>query len=200
MLSTRRMLTGALVGGLLASTPLIAQDRAVTLAARTGGFQALTDLNDAGTADFKKVGYNVGAGVAVQLTRFLSVRGDFTFAENELRSGDAFEGDKLRRYFYDAALQLQYRNASGLTPYAFGGVGGVTLDQTGVSAATKTKFASTFGVGVNYELPQTGLGLFIEGKGWVYNLSKLDGALATYDKSQVELGWSGGLSYRIPIS
>ena len=199
MLSTRRML-GVAVAGLLAASPLAAQDRAVTLFARTGGFQGLTDLNDAGTADFKKVGYNVGAGVGVQLTRFLTVRGDFTFAENELRRNDAFEGDKLRRYFYVAALQLQYRNASGLTPYAFGGVGGVTLDQASSSAKTKTKFASTFGLGVNYELPQTGIGLFIEGKGWVYNLSKLNGALATYDKSQVELGWSGGLSYRIPIS
>ncbi|MGQ0640509.1 MAG: outer membrane beta-barrel protein [Gemmatimonadaceae bacterium] len=199
MLYTRRML-GVAFAALLLASPLAAQDRAVTLFARSGGFQGLTDLNAAGTADFKKVGYNVGAGVGLQLTRFLSVRGDFTFAENELRSNDAFAGDKLRRYFYDAALQLQYRNASGLTPYAFGGVGGVTLDQAGSSAQTKTKFASTFGLGVNYELPQTGIGLFIEGKGWVYNLSKLNGALATYDKSQVELGWSGGLSYRIPIS
>jgi opacity protein-like surface antigen len=194
------MLAGALVGGLLATAPLAAQDRAVTLSARTGGFQGLTDLNDAGTADFKKVGYNVGAGVGVELTRFLSVRGDFTFAENELRSNDAFAGDKLRRYFYDAAVQLQYRNATGLTPYAFGGVGGVTLDPTTANSDSKTKFATTFGVGANYELPNTGLGLFIEGKGWVYNLSKLNGGLGAYDKSQVELGWSGGLSYRIPIS
>lgn len=199
MLSTRRILAAVAVG-LLSSTPLIAQERAVTFSARTGGFQALTELNDAGTADFKKVGYNVGGGVGLQLNRYLTVRGDFTFAENELRSDDVFRGDKLRRYFYDAALQLQYRSSAGLTPYAFAGAGGVTLDQTGSSAKNKTKFASTFGLGVNYELPQTGIGLFIEGKGWVYNLSKVDGALSAYDKSQVELGWTGGLSYRIPIS
>ncbi|MGH7713375.1 MAG: outer membrane beta-barrel protein, partial [Gemmatimonadaceae bacterium] len=176
MLSTRRIL-GAFVVTVLSASALAAQDRSVTLFARSGGFQALTELNDAGTADFKKVGYNVGAGVGVQLTRFVTVRGDFTFAENELRSNDAFDNDKLRRYFYDAAVQLQYPNASGLTPYAFGGIGGVTLDQVGNSADSKTKFASTFGLGVNYELPQTGIGLFIEGKGWVYNLSKVPGAL-----------------------
>jgi opacity protein-like surface antigen len=200
MLFTNKIFGGLLVAGLIATQPLAAQDRSVTLFARSGGFQALTDLNDAGTADFKKVGFNVGAGVGVQLTRFLAVRGDFTFAENELSSDDAFSGDKLRRYFYDASLQLQYPNGTGLTPYAFGGLGAVTLDQVDANAKTNTKFASTFGLGVNYELPRTGIGLFIEAKGWVYNLDKVNGALATYDKSQVELGWSGGLSYRIPIS
>jgi Outer membrane protein beta-barrel domain len=200
MLFTRKMFGGVLVAGLIATQPLAAQDRSVTVFARSGGFQAVTDLNDAGTADFKKVGYNVGGGVGVQLTRFLTVRGDFTFAENELSSDDAFSGDKLRRYFYDASVQLQYPSALGLTPYAFGGVGGVTLDQVDSNAKTNTKFATTFGIGVNYELPQTGIGLFIEGKGWVYNLNNLNGALSSYDKSQVELGWSGGLSYRIPIS
>lgn len=199
MLSIQRMF-GALSLGMLLTAPLGAQERAITLFARSGGFQALTELNDAGTADFKKVGFNVGAGVGVQLQRFVTIRGDFTVAENELRSSDAFQGEKLRRYFYDAALQLQYPSATGLTPYAFAGVGGVTLDQVGTNAESKTKFASTFGLGVNYELPGTGVGLFIEGKGWVYNLSKLNGMLSSYDKSQVEMGWSGGLSYRIPIS
>lgn len=199
MLSTSRILT-AFALGLLSATPLAAQERALTVSARSGGFQALTDLNDAGTADFRKVGYNVGAGVGLQLNPYLVVRGDFTFAENELRSADAFEGDKLRRYFYDAAVQLQYRSAAGLTPYAFVGAGGVTLDQTAAGAKNKTKLASTFGLGLNYELPQTGIGLFLEAKGWVYNLSKANGMLSAYDKSQVELGWTGGLSYRIPLS
>ena len=199
MLSIRGLLA-ALAVGLLLTKPLRAQERAVTFSVRTGGFQALTELNNAGTADFKKVGFNVGGGVGVQLTQYLAVRGDFTFAENELRSNDVFRGDELRRYFYDAALQLQYRSTAGLTPYAFAGVGGVTLDQTGSSAENKTKFASTFGLGLNYELPETGIGFFIEGKGWVYTLNKVGGALSAYDKSQVELGWTGGLSYRIPIS
>ena len=199
MMFTGKVL-GALGVALLSTTPLVAQERAITLSARSGGFQALTELNDAGTADFKKVGYNVGAGVGVQLTRLLALRGDFTFAENELQSDDAFRGEKLRRYFYDAAVQVQYPTNAGLMPYAFAGAGGVTLDQIDNTASTKTKFAGTFGLGVNYTLPQSGFGVFIEGKGWVYNLKKLSGALSTYDKSQVELGWNAGLSYRIPIS
>lgn len=195
----RQTLLMALAAGLTLTAPLAAQDRAITLSARSGGFQALTDLNDAGTADFKKVGFNVGAGVGVQVQRFVTLRGDFTFAENELRSSDVNAGDKLRRYFYDAAVQLQYPSASGLTPYAFAGAGGVTFDQPG-NVKNKSKFAGTFGLGVGYELPQTGIGFFLEGKGWVYDLSKLNGSLAGYDKSQMELGWSAGLSYRIAIS
>ncbi|HEV8365711.1 MAG TPA: outer membrane beta-barrel protein [Gemmatimonadaceae bacterium] len=195
----RQTLLVALAAGMTFAAPLAAQDRAITLFARSGGFQALTELNDAGTADFKKVGFNVGGGVGVQVQRYITLRGDFTFAENELRSSDAFAGDKLRRYFYDAAVQLQYPSATGLTPYAFAGGGAVTFDQPG-NVKNKSKVAGTFGLGVGYELPQTGIGLFIEGKGWVYDLSKLNGALAGYDKSQLELGWSAGLSYRIPIS
>src|SRR5690606_37597191 len=54
-----------------------AQERGVTFAVRGGGFNSLTDLNDAGTADFKKTGYSLGATAGIDLHRYVALRGDF---------------------------------------------------------------------------------------------------------------------------
>jgi opacity protein-like surface antigen len=180
------------------SSPASAQDHAVNLFLRSGGYNALTDLNDAGTADFKKVGFNLGGGVSVDLNRYVGVRGDFTFARNEMRTG-VDTGNKLNRYFYDAAVQVQYPTAVGLTPYAFAGAGGVTLDPAATTGDTKTKGTGTVGLGVNYALPGTGLGVFVEGRGWFFGTKDLPGMLASYDKTQFELAWSGGFSYKLPF-
>jgi opacity protein-like surface antigen len=181
------------------SSPVSAQDRAVNLFVRSGGYDAITDLNDAGTADFKKVGFNVGGGVSVDLNRYVAVRGDFNFARNELRTNGVDTGDKLNRYFYDAAVQLQYPTTSGLTPYVFAGAGGVTLDPASTTGDNETKATGTVGLGVNYALAGTGLGVFVEGRGWAFGTKDLTGMLADYDKTQFELAWSGGFSYALPF-
>jgi hypothetical protein len=198
MLVTRSIL-GALGVAAVLATPVAAQDRAVSVFARSGGYNALTDLDDAGTADFGKVGYNVGGGLAVQLHRFVAVRGDFTYAQNELRSSGADTGNKLNRFFYDAAVQLQYPTDVGVTPYVFAGGGAVTFHEVGTSGQDKTKGAGTFGLGLNYTIPRTSLGVFAEGKGWLYDASNLNGSLSQFDKTQVEVAWTGGLSYRFPF-
>src|SRR5690606_23273184 len=95
---------GALVLGLAVAQPALAQERAVNFSVRGGGFNGLTSLNEGGTADFKRLGYNVGGSVGVDLSRYLGVRGDFTFARNELEQNDARTGSELARYFYDAAV------------------------------------------------------------------------------------------------
>src|SRR5437867_13212827 len=100
MSSTRRLI-GALVLMLGLAAPVVAQDRAVVFFARGGGYNGLSDLTDAGTLDFKKVGFNVGGGVGVQVHRNVSVRGDLTFARNELRNNQVATGTKLNRFFYD---------------------------------------------------------------------------------------------------
>src|SRR5215211_4131134 len=99
---------GAVVLGLVVVAPASAQDRAVGLALRGGGFNSLTSLNEPGTADFKQAGYNIGGTVGVDVHRYIGVRGDFTFARNELQQNDIATGSDLNRFFYDAALQLQY--------------------------------------------------------------------------------------------
>lgn len=197
MLSTRSALVAAALT-LLIVGPAAAQDRAVTFFARGGGYNALTDLNDAGDADLKKVGYTVGGGVAVQLHRYVSVRGDLSFGRNELQVDGAETGDELSRLAYTAALQLQYPTASGVEPYAFAGAGGITLHEVGTDENT-TKPAGTFGVGIAYAIPRTPLALFVEGQGWVYKLDELNGPLADYDRTQFDGGWSGGISYRLPF-
>lgn len=198
-MSSTRTILGALVVALAAAAPAAAQDRAVVFFARGGGYNGLSDLNDAGTSDFKKVGFNVGGGVGVQVHPNVSLRGDFTFARNELRNNEIATGTKLNRFFYDAAVQLQYPTASGLEPYLFAGGGGVTLDPVGGSGGNKTKAAGTFGLGFNYLIPNTQFGLFAEGKSWVYKIDGMNGALAGIDKTQFDVAWNGGVSYKLPF-
>jgi outer membrane protein with beta-barrel domain len=169
------------------------------LFARGGGYNGLSNLDDAGTSDFKKVGFNVGGGVGVQVHRYVSVRGELTFARNELRDNQLATGTKLNRFFYDAALQLQYPTASGLEPYLFAGGGAVTLHEVGTSGQNKTKAAGTFGLGFNYRIPNSQFGLFAEGKSWLYKLDGMQGALAGVDKTQYDIAWSGGVSYKLPF-
>ncbi|MFL5402295.1 MAG: outer membrane beta-barrel protein [Gemmatimonadales bacterium] len=194
-----RKIGGALVLALALAAPAVAQDHAVVFFARGGGYNGLSDLNDAGTSDFKKVGYNVGAGVGVQVHRNVSVRGDFTFARNELRDNQVTTGTRLNRFFYDAALQLQYPTSSGLEPYLFAGGGAVTLHEVGTSGQNKTKAAGTFGLGFNYRIPNTAFGVFAEGKSWIYKLDGMSGTLAGVDKTQYDVAWNGGFSYSLPF-
>jgi hypothetical protein len=198
MLRRTRVL-GAVVFGLVLVAPVNAQERAVGLTLRGGGFNSLTSLNEPGTADFKQAGYNVGGTLGVDLHRYIGVRGDFTFARNELQQNDIETGSELNRFFYDAALQLQYPTASGWKPYVFVGAGAVTLHPVGTSDGDKTKPAGTAGLGVNYAIPGSNLGILIEGKGWLYELSELNGNLASFDRTQFDVTWSAGLSYRIPF-
>jgi hypothetical protein len=83
--------------------------------------------------------------------------------------------------------------------HLFAGGGAVTVHEVGTSGQDRTRGTGTFGLGLNFTVPQTGLGLFVEGKGWLYEVSNLNGFRTPYDKVQVELGWSGGLSYRFPF-
>lgn len=179
--------------------PAAAQDHALWFMGKSGGFNAITNLNGAGTADFNKVGYNVGGAVAVQVNPYVTLRGNFSFARNQMQTNGLDTGNRLNRLFYDAAIQLQYPTAVGVEPYVFAGGGAVTLHEVGTSGLDKTKGTGTFGLGVNYAIPRTGLGLFVEGQGWVYRDSGLDGFLSSYDKTQVEMGWSGGVSYHLPF-
>jgi opacity protein-like surface antigen len=198
MFSSRRLL-GTLAFALALATPAAAQDRAVVFFARGGGYNGLSDLTDAGNADFKKVGFDVGGGVGVQVHRNVTLRGDLNFARNELRNDQVATGTKLNRLFYDAAVQLQYPTASGLEPYLFAGGGAVTLHEVGTSGQNKTKAAGTFGLGFNYRIPNTQFGVFAEGKSWLYKLDGMSGTLAGIDKTQYDVAWTGGVSYKLPF-
>jgi opacity protein-like surface antigen len=198
-MSWQKRVLGALVIGLALVQPTSAQEKAVGLSIRGGGFNGLSNLNDAGTADFKKTGYNVGGAVSVDLHKYVGLRGDVTFARNELQLNDVATGSELNRFFYDAAIQLQYPSASGFQPYVFVGAGAVTLHPVGTTDSDKTKAAGTTGLGVNYTIPGSNLGFVVEGKGWLYEISELTGNLSSIDKTQFDVTWSAGLSYRLPF-
>jgi hypothetical protein len=92
--------------------------------------------------------------------------------------------------FYDASLQFQYP-INNFTPYLFVGAGAVNLHPVGSTDGDKTKFAGTAGLGVSYTIPGTQLGIGVEGKSWLYNLSGLGGELSSFDKLQYDATWNG---------
>lgn len=193
-----RFLGGSALAILLA-TPVAAQQRsghAVILSGRGGGYNALTNFNSSGTAD-TKTGYNVGGGVGVQVHKYVVLRGDFTYARDEFRNNGVDTGIHLNRYFYGGEVQLQYPFDGGFTPYLLAGGGAATIDQE--DGPSKTKGQGTFGVGFSYTIPRSNWALFAEGLGYLYEVKGFRGILAGFDKTQFDVAWTGGVSYRFPF-
>lgn len=161
--------------------------------ANGGGNSSLTDLNDAGTASLK-TGWTAGGGVGVQLNRYVAVRGTFDFAKADGESATPIAGQSLNRYFYGGDVQLRYPTASGLAPYVVLGAGAVTIDNPDNAAFDRfTKFAGKGGVGLEYTLPRSNFGLFAQANSYIYQFDRNG-----FDKTQADLLWTGGLSYRLP--
>jgi opacity protein-like surface antigen len=161
------------------------------LFANGGGNSSLTDLNDAGTASLE-TGWTGGGGVGVQLNRFLAVRGTFDYARSDGQGATAISGQALDRYFYGGDVQLRYPTASGLAPYVLLGAGAVTIDNPDNVAFDRfTKFAGKGGLGVEYALPRSNFGLFVQASSYVYDFDQNG-----FDKTQVDVLWTAGLNYR----
>ena len=195
---SRTTLLGGVVAALLLAAPVAAQSRGVVLFARGGGFSPLANLNSAGTADIK-TGFNAGGGLAVDLHKYVALRGDFSFGRGELRLAGTGTGVHLNKFFYGGALQLQYPTSGGVTPYLFGGGGAVTIHEENTSGQNKTRGAGTFGAGIRYTLPHSGFGVFAEGAGWVYKHRDVAGSTSGFDKTQVDALYSAGISYRLGL-
>jgi opacity protein-like surface antigen len=193
------MMLGALVLGLAVVQPAAAQDRALNLSVWGGGLNGLASLDGPGTADFKRTGYNVSGRVGVDLNRYLGFQGSLTHARNELEVDDVRTGADMARTFYDASVRVRYPTQFGLQPYALIGAGAVTLHPVGTNDADATKPAGTVGLGLEYGIPGTSFGFLLEGRGWLYELSDVGGSFADYDKTQFDMTWSAGLSYRFPF-
>ncbi len=182
----------------LATSPALAQERAVVVSARGGGFSALSDLNDAGSADFK-TGFNVGGGVGVQVNKYLVLESDLTWGQHEFRSNGFDSGTKVNQFFYGADVKLQYPTARGFTPYVLAGGGAVTFHQRGTSGVDKSKAFGRFGAGLSYQIPRSNWALYAQGDGFVYTVSDFSNGtvLTGFDKTQVDIVYSGGVSYRL---
>ena len=166
-----------------------------------GGYSPLAHLDDSDLVDFK-TGFNLGGGAAYQINRYVAVRGNFTWARTEGRDRTStlisgIEGFKFNRFLYDGDIQLRYPFHVGVAPYVFAGGGGITTRRpesftaASFSERSFTKGAGKFGLGVNYQIPSSHVGVYAEGATWVYKWDR-DG----FDKTQYDTAWSGGISYR----
>jgi hypothetical protein len=167
-----------------------------------GGWNNLTDLDNAGTARFK-TGYNVGGGLGVQFTDWAALRGVYSFSRTEGRNAALapINGQRFDRHYYGADLQFRAPMTSGFSPYLFVGGGAVTINPsadvlfspTGArfNGDTFTKGAGRFGVGFEYQVPNSGFGLFAQGDGWIYKWDRYG-----FNRTQVDTNWGAGLSYR----
>lgn len=198
MSAKRWVVVGLMVLGSAVVNEAVAQDQAVSFKARVGSIHGISYLNDAHTADLQKRGYNVGAGIQFDLSKYVALRGDVDLSRNELQINGVANGRDLSRLFYDASLQVQYP-LGDFKPYLFVGGGAVTLHAVGADAEDKITFAGTGGLGVTYTVPGTQLGLGIEGKSWLYQFEGVGGSFAGYDKMQYDATWNASISYRIPF-
>jgi opacity protein-like surface antigen len=165
----------------------------VVFFANGGGNSSLTDLDDAGTSSLK-TGWTAGGGAGVQLNRYVALRGTFDFAQADGESGTSIAGQTLNHYFYGGDLQLRYPTTSGLAPYVLLGAGAVTIDNPDNASFNRfTKFAGKGGLGVEYTLPRSNFGLYAQASSYVYQFDQNG-----FDKTQADLLWTGGLSYRLP--
>ncbi len=206
---TRSSFTAALLFSLIPPAPATAQADADTAPtyrsafgarpvlvyfAAGGGNSSLADLNDAGTASFN-TGWSAGGGVGLQVNRFIALRGTFDFARTEGEGAGAGElaGQRLNRYFYGGDVQLRYPTASGFAPYLLLGAGAVTIDGKDDGAfESLTRLAGKGGLGVEYLL-RNNVGLFAQGATYVYEYDR-----GGFEKTQWDLLWTAGLSYRLP--
>ena len=172
---------------------LVAQRPALVIGVDAGGAYHLTNLNDVDpSADFDN-GFTVGGSVGIDVNRYFGVHADFSFTRNTARGAAPFAGTDCDRYFYGVHFEARYPFRWGLGPYAFLGGGAVTVDQNDAPMVPVfTKPALMYGVGVGYTLPGTSFGLFAEAKNLVYRWDR-----GTFDRTQVDLTYAGGIKYSI---
>jgi hypothetical protein len=197
---TRSGIGAALILSLLAPAVLSAQStsqqRNIIFFANGGGASPVTDLNDAGTASLK-TGWTAGGGVGVQINPYVALRGtfDFTRTEGEGTAAGPLGSANLSHYFYGGDVQLRYPTTSGFAPYVLLGAGAVTIDNADNAAFESfTKFAGKGGLGVEYTFAQNNVGLFAQATSYLYDYDRNG-----FDKTQADLLWTAGLSYRLPF-
>lgn len=163
--------------------------------ANGGGNSPVTDLNEAGTASLK-TGWTAGGGVGLQINPYVAVRGTFDFsrAEGQGTGAGTLLGQKLDHYFYGGDIQFRYPTSGGFAPYLVAGAGAVSIKSDLATFEDFTKFAGKGGLGVEYVLPRSNVGFFVQGATWLFGYDR-----GGFDKTQADVLWTGGLSYRLPL-
>jgi hypothetical protein len=113
----------------------------------------------------------------------------------DVQGTSLISGQTLNRFYYGGDVQLRYPTASGIAPYVLLGAGAVTIDNPDNAAFESfTKFAGKGGLGIEYALPGSDFGLDAQGSSYLYDADRNG-----FDKTQADLLWTVGLSYRLPI-
>lgn len=177
----------------IAAAPLGAQQRDVVLRVWAGGADHLADL-ESNPPVWLMPGHNLGAGVGLQLNDHLALRGDFTYARTPSRGNAFFAGSDIIHYYY--GVELEGRTSFGpIAPFVFVGVGGASVDQTGLDEFKPfSKPAAMLGGGVSYAIPNTPLELLGQVRGISYKWDRLG-----FDRQLLDVTYSLGLGYRFPV-
>jgi len=173
-----------------------------------GGWNSIRNL-DTGTVSNRNdwgTGYNVGGGLGIQVGNGLALRGVYTFARSEGRTGLStalapISGERFDRHYYGGDLQFRLPVSWGFAPYVFGGGGAVTVDprssqlfsSSGTAFASErfTRPAARFGLGFEYQVPNSGFGILAQGDGWLYRWNRFG-----LNRNQLDTTWGLGLSYK----
>lgn len=193
----KRSMRFAAVATVLAAlaVPAAAQQRSLIFSVYGGGADHLADLRSSPAVWFMP-GYNVGASVGLELTRYIAVHTDFTFTRNPTKGSSSFAGADVNRFFYGAHLEARYPLSIGLDPFVFGGAGAVSVDQLGLDQFKPfTRPALMYGGGVFYGIPRSRVEVFGEVKGLTYRWNA-----AGFRRTMFDVTYSVGASYRLPVN
>jgi hypothetical protein len=186
-----------LAGLAFLATPVMGQDRAVVVQVLGGGYSHLTNLNTTGPAAHFKTGFNVAGALGLQLNKYASIHGDFTYAQTKALGSVSFIDAKVNRYFVGGHAELRYPMGS-VAPFLFGGAGAVVVDQQGPQAGESfnhfTRAAGMFGGGLSLGVPNSPLEILAEGKVLTYKW-----VAAPFNRTQWDVSYSLGLGYRFSL-
>ncbi|HEV8400625.1 MAG TPA: outer membrane beta-barrel protein [Gemmatimonadales bacterium] len=176
-----------LLVSLLLTTSLQAQEKTPrwVLGAALGG---VSPADNFGVGVDWKSGWSAAANLTYKVTTNLGIRGDATFAQNDLSGGGIPGEGRLNKFAYmgNAVWQAVGMTSERLHPYALAGLGAVRVHAKG-SDSSFTRFGGDIGFGFGYRLGR--LGLRAEGRDVMYKFDRFG-----YNKTQNDLVWEGGVT------
>ena len=179
------MTTRLVLLGMLIAVPLQAQK--VTLGANFGGSSAASDLTS--STDWKG-GWSAAATLGYRMSPRFGLRGDATWAQNDLHVGTASAQEiKKNSFIANGIWQREETPGTKVLPYVLAGLGAVRVRDK-ASDSSFTKFATNLGAGLGYVLGR--VALRAEMKDMIYKFNEFG-----YDKTQNDLLWQAGFTVKM---
>lgn len=195
MLFSRLLLSSGILAA-LAAGPLSAQDdgESALILFGSAGF-----LNSPENFDvFRDVAYDggiqIGGGIGLQLYENVTVRGDFAWVRNSGREAAPVNEDvDFSRMYSGASLEVSLPLDSGVSPYAFGGGGFVSLDRDAPDYAYDvTEGAGILGGGLRFMPAGSSVQFFGQAAAWMYSNHAVT-------ELQTDVVFSAGIGWVLPL-